>query len=220
MKKLLSFVAVLAMALVVVAAADAKAATYYFDNTNTQWEEVAVWSWVTEGEDAMYEMNQGLTAWPGIKLEKDAATGYYVWEQGESTATKFAVMFNNNVAEGAEQTCDALATSGADGKVCVPTVKNTADDAAADETRKEGQWFGEWIDLPNSGNGGDADGDDTAAGDDTTAGDDTAAGDDVVTGDGDKDNTPATGDVAPIAVVAVLAVASMAVVVATRKRMA
>ena len=44
MKKLLSFVAVLAMALVV-AAPTAKAATYYFDNTATGWDNVSVWSW-------------------------------------------------------------------------------------------------------------------------------------------------------------------------------
>lgn len=211
MKKLLSFVAVLAMALVV-APCVAKADTFYFDNTNTQWEEVGVWSW--SDSDPVWAVNNEMVAWPGQKLSKDDATGYYVWESNGTAPADVAVMFNSNVADGAEQTCDALAKCGsaAVGKVCVPTVKNTADDAAADSTRAEGQWFGEWKEV------GATDDNNTPNDDKNPPVDDNNK--DEVGGDAGKDEVPPTGDVAPIAAVAVLAVASMAVVVATRKKMA
>ena len=207
MKKLLSFVAVLAMALVVAAPSMAKAETYYFDNTNTNWSNVSVWSW-SDGEDALWQMNNGLSAWPGAELSKDDATGYYVWECNGNLASDGAVMFNNGGegVDATEQTCDALARAavGAAGKVCVPTVKNTADDEAADANRKADQWFGEWKEV--------------GAADAETP--DAETPDAEVTPDAGKDEAPQTGDVAPIAAVAVLAVASMAVVVATRKKMA
>ena len=211
MKKLLSFVAVLAMALVV-APCVAKASTFYFDNTNTGWDEVGVWSWSTE--DPLWQTNQGMTAWPGVALEKDDATGYYVWETVGEAPSDIAVMFNSNVADGAEQTCNALANCGdaAVGKVCVPTVKNSADDAAADpDNRVEGHWFGEWKEVGAADDNNTPDDDKNPPADDNNK-------DEV--GDAGKDEVPPTGDVAPIAAVAVLAVASMAVVVATRKKMA
>lgn len=224
MKKLLSFVAVLAMALVVAAPSMAKAGeTYYFDNTNTNWSNVSVWSW-SDGEDPLWSMTSGCTAWPGVELAKDDATGYYVWTVDGNVAKDGAVMFNNGGegVEANEQTCDALARAavGKAGYVCVPTAKNTAEDAAADSMRAEGQWFGEWKEVASSGN---ADADNEVAPDTDTEEvpeDKEEAPAPEVTPDAGKDEAPQTGDVAPIAAVAVLAVASMAVVVATRKRMA
>ena len=219
MKKLLSFVAVLAMALVV-APCVAKAGTYYFDNTATGWDYVSVWSWLDDGTlDPLYEMSNELTAWPGVELSKDDATGYYVWNNNDPAAGTVRVMFNNGNADNAatEQTCDALAEAAADGKVCTPTVQNTADDEAADAKRKADQWYGEWKEVGAA----DAETPDAETPDAETPDAETPdAETPEVTPDAGKDEAPQTGDVAPIAAVAVLAVASMAVVVATRKKMA
>ncbi len=233
MKKLLSFVAVLAMALVVAAPSVAGAATYYVDPSAAGWSEVAVWTWQIEGENPDWTTESGISnGWPGLKLEKDAATGYFAWtpaetdEDGEPIVvpTKYAVMFNNNV-DGGEQTCDALATTAEDGKVCVLTVKNTADDEAADPTRKADQWFGEWRDVaaatepettePETTEPEKTEPEKTEP---ETTEPETVAPE---TGNGEKETKPAkTADVAPIAAVSVLAIASMAVVVATKKKMA
>ena len=216
MKKLLSFVAVLAMALMVVPCT-AKAATYYFDNTNTNWEHVSVHSWSADGADAMWGMDNELPEWPGIELSKDEATGYYVWTSTVEPAGQVAIMFNNGSADAGvdadQQTCDALAKAAAAGKVCVPTVQNSADDEAADPEKKANQWFGEWKDAAAAP---EDDKEDAPA---PTPEDDKEDAPEV-TPDAGKDEAPQTGDVAPIAAVAVLAVASMAVVVATRKKMA
>ena len=219
MKKLLSFVAVLAMALVVAAPCAAKAGTYYFDNTATGWDYVSVWSWSVDDADPLYQMSNELTGWPGAELSKDDATGYYVWENVDPASGAICVMFNNGNVDNAptEQTCDALAEAGVDGKVCVPTVKNTADDEAADAKRKADQWYGEWKEVGAA----DAETPDAETPDAETPDAETPdAETPEVTPDAGKDEAPQTGDVAPIAAVAVLAVASMAVVVATRKKMA
>lgn len=222
MKKLLSFVAVLAMALVVAAPSMAKAGeTYYFDNTNTGWANVSVWSW-SDGQDPLWAMTSNCTAWPGVELAKDDATGYYVWTVDGNVAADGAVMFNNGGegVDATEQTCDALARAavGNAGKVCVPTAKNTADDAAADSMRAEGQWFGEWKEVGASEEAPAPEADKEEA--PAPEADKEEAPAPEVTPDAGKDEAPQTGDVAPIAAVAVLAVASMAVVVATRKKMA
>ena len=228
MKKLLSFVAALAAGLVVAGTSQAEAATYYFDNTATAWDNVSVWSWSVDDADPLFQMQNELSGWPGKELSKDDATGYYVWECKDPAAGTINVMFNNG-GEGVDataQTCDALAMTAVDGKVCTPTVENTADDETADANRKAGQWFGEWKDVaakeeaPAPEDKPEDNKEETPAPEDNKEEVTPDAGKDEVTPDAGKDEVPATGDVAPIAAVAVLAVASMAVVVATKKRMA
>ena len=145
LKKLLQFTLVLAM-MIVMAPNVAKAETYYFDNTNTGWSNVSVWSW--SSLDVLWQMNNYMTSWPGVELSIDDATGYYVWESEGELPEDGAVMFNNGAGSllPTEQTCDALAYGayGSADKVCVPTVKNSAEDEIADSRRREGQWFGEW----------------------------------------------------------------------------
>ena len=147
MKKKISFLVVMLLGLFVFSH-ESKAETYYFDNTNTQWEHVSVWSW-SDGLDQLWQMDNNLSAWPGIELTKDDASGYYVWEAYGELPSDGAVMYNNG-GEGVgntEQICDALAYEayGNAGKVCVPTVKNTAEDEENNPKRKEGLWYGEWV---------------------------------------------------------------------------
>lgn len=150
MRKRLSFFVVMLLGLLVFSN-NAKAETYYFDNTNTKWEHISVWSW--SAADLLWEIDNELEAWPGIELSKDDATGYYVWRTIGKLPSDGAVMFNNGSADSGvtvtEQTCNALsyAAFGSAGKVCVPTVKNTADDEVMDWDRKQGQWFGEWKEV-------------------------------------------------------------------------
>lgn len=217
MKKLLSFGTCLALGLTVVGASSAlaDAATFYFDNDTAGWDAVCAWGW--QPDDEMWAMDNGFDAWPGIALEKDATTGYYVYNCADYVDGA-AIMFNDNGA--GKQTNDAAATAAAPGKVCVVT-----------DTDAEGKFNAEWKDVAASDAAASTDKkDDAAATDDkkddattTTADkkDDAAAT--TTTADDKKTETAAAGktaDTATVAAVAMLGLASMAVVVATRKKIA
>ena len=152
MKKKISFLAVLFLSIFIMNVS-AKAETYYFDNTYTKWEHVSVWAWSEDDSDPLFQMYNGFSAWPGIELSKDSATGYYVWECEYPSTGKIAVMFNDGDESGdwTTTTCDLLARNASAGKVCVPTVVNTKADEEADFLRQEGRWYGEWKSLSSSG---------------------------------------------------------------------
>ena len=105
--------------------------TFYFDNSVTQWDEVCVWCWVT-GDD-MWSLDNGFEAWPGIALERDAVTGYYIYECAE-VVDGINVMFHN--AGQGEQINDESANAASVGKVFVPE--------GIDEG---GKWYGSWEDV-------------------------------------------------------------------------
>ena len=195
MKKVLSFATCLALGLSVVGttAALADSGKFYFDNDTAGWDAVNVWCWV-DGDD-MWALDNGFEAWPGLSLEKDATTGYYVYDCAD-VVEGLAVMFND--AGAGKQTNDDAAKSAVAGKVCV-----------VGEVDADGKYAGEWKDVA-----ADAPADDTtdAPADDTTD----APADDTT----DAPEAGKTGDVAPIVAVAMLGLASMAVVVATRKKIA
>lgn len=216
MKKLLSFGTCLALGLTVVGASSAlaDAATFYFDNDTAGWDAVCAWGWLAD--DEMWAMDNGFEAWPGIALEKDATTGYYVYNCADYVDGA-AIMFNDNGA--GKQTNDAASTAAAPGKVCVVT-----------DTDAEGKFNAEWKDVAAS-----ADKKDDAAASTTTTSDDKK--DDATTTSDKKDDAAATtttsddkktetaaagktADTATVAAVAMLGLASMAVVVATRKKIA
>lgn len=219
MKKLLSFGTCLALGLTVVGASSAlaDAATFYFDNDTAGWDAVCAWGWLPD--DEMWAMDNGFEAWPGIALEKDATTGYYVYNCPDYVDGA-AIMFNDNGA--GKQTNDAASTAAAPGKVCVVT-----------DTDADGKFNAEWKDVAASDAAASTDKKDDAAttttSDDkkddatTTADkkDDAAAT--TTTADDKKTETAAAGktaDTATVAAVAMLGLASMAVVVATRKKIA
>lgn len=213
MKKLLSFGTCLALGLTVVGTSASFAAKYYFDNSTTAWENPCVWGWVA-GDD-MWAMDAGFTAWPGIPMEQDAATSYYVAELSDDLIVDGVnIMFNGN--DGGVQTNDAAAAGAAVDHVCVPA------DVDAD-----GKYNATWEAVGAAETPAETPADDTAS--DGTASDDTTA--DAPADDATTDVTPApeapaapeagkTADAAPIAAVAVLGLVSMAVVVATRKKIA
>lgn len=218
MKKLLSFGTCLALGLTVVGASSAlaDAATFYFDNDAAGWDAVCAWGWLPD--DEMWAMDNGFEAWPGIALEKDATTGYYVYNCPDYVDGA-AIMFNDNGA--GKQTNDAASTAAAPGKVCVVT-----------DTDEEGKFNAEWKDVAGAATTDDKK--DDAAASTTTSDDkkDDAAAtttDDkkdaaaTTTTDDKKTETAAAGktaDSATVAAVAMLGLASMAVVVATRKKIA
>lgn len=149
MKKMLHIlIAVLFM--LVVAPSTAKAEVYYFDNTKTGWDHVSVWAW-QDGTNQTWLLDNGIYSWPGAEILKDDASGYYIWHANGEMPADGAIMFNNatEISEPTEMTCVTLAYGayGNSGKVCVPTVKNTAKDEAADSGRKAGTWYGEWREL-------------------------------------------------------------------------
>lgn len=218
MKKLLSFGTCLALGLTVVGASSAlaDAATFYFDNDAAGWDAVCAWGWLPD--DEMWAMDNGFEAWPGIALEKDATTGYYVYNCADYVDGA-AIMFNDNGA--GKQTNDDAATSAAPGKVCVVT-----------DTDADGKYNAEWKDVAGAATTDDKK-DDAAAS--TTTSDDKK--DDATTTTADKKDDAAsttttddkktetaaagkTADSATVAAVAMLGLASMAVVVATRKKIA
>lgn len=216
MKKLLSFGTCLALGLTVVGASSAlaDAATFYFDNDTAGWDAVCAWGWLPD--DEMWAMDNGFEAWPGIALEKDATTGYYVYNCPDYVDGA-AIMFNDNGA--GKQTNDAASTSAAPGKVCVVT-----------DTDADGKYNAEWKDVAGAATTDDKK-DDAAAS--TTTSDDkkddaATTTDDkkdaaTTTTDDKKAETAAAGktaDSATVAAVAMLGLASMAVVVATRKKIA
>lgn len=219
MKKLLSFGTCLALGLTVVGASSAlaDAATFYFDNDAAGWDAVCAWGWLPD--DEMWAMDNGFEAWPGIALEKDATTGYYVYNCPDYVDGA-AIMFNDNGA--GKQTNDDASTSAAPGKVCVVT-----------DTDADGKYNAEWKDVAGAATTDDKK-DDAAASTTTTSDDkkDDAAAtttDDkkdaaaTTTTDDKKTETAAAGktaDTATVAAVAMLGLASMAVVVATRKKIA
>ncbi len=224
MKKVLSFGTCLALGLSVVGASSALAeeATFYFDNSTTNWDSVCVWAW--SEQDGLWASGIGFDAWPGIELEKDAATGYYVYVC-EDYVEDGRIMFNNH--DNGEQTCDAVAQSAAAGKVCVPTVKNTADDEAADPLRKADQWYGEWQDVAAAEAPAEAPAAEEPAAEapaaEAPAAEEPAA--EAPAAEAPAAEAPAadagkTADATPIAAVAMLGLVSMAVVVATRKKIA
>lgn len=218
MKKLLSFGTCLALGLTVVGASSAlaDAATFYFDNDTAGWDAVCAWGWLPD--DEMWALDNGFEAWPGIALEKDATTGYYVYNCADYVDGA-AIMFNDNGA--GKQTNDAASTSAAPGKVCVVT-----------DTDADGKYNAEWKDVAGAATTGDKK--DDAAASTTTTSDDkkddaTTKTDDkkdaaaTTTTDDKKTETAAAGktaDTATVAAVAMLGLASMAVVVATRKKIA
>lgn len=218
MKKLLSFGTCLALGLTVVGASSAlaDAATFYFDNDAAGWDAVCAWGWLPD--DEMWAMDNGFEAWPGIALEKDATTGYYVYNCPDYVDGA-AIMFNDNGA--GKQTNDDASTSAAPGKVCVVT-----------DTDADGKYNAEWKDVAGAATTDDKK-DDAAAS--TTTSDDKK--DDATTTTADKKDDAAattttddkktetaaagkTADSATVAAVAMLGLASMAVVVATRKKIA
>ena len=193
MKKLLSFGTCLALGLTVVGASSAlaDAATFYFDNDTAGWDAVCAWGWLPD--DEMWAMDNGFEAWPGIALEKYATTGYYVYNCADYVDGA-AIMFNDNGA--GKQTNDAASTAAAPGKVCVVT-----------DTDADGKFNAEWKDVAGAAKTDDKK--DAAAATTTT--------------DDKKTETAAAGktaDSATVAAVAMLGLASMAVVVATRKKIA
>lgn len=217
MKKLLSFGTCLALGLTVVGASSAlaDAATFYFDNDTAGWDAVCAWGWLPD--DEMWAMDNGFEAWPGIALEKDATTGYYVYNCPDYVDGA-AIMFNDNGA--GKQTNDAASTAAAPGKVCVVT-----------DTDADGKFNAEWKDVAASDAAASTDKkDDAAATDDkkddattTTADKKDDAATTTTTADDKKTETAAAGktaDTATVAAVAMLGLASMAVVVATRKKIA
>lgn len=218
MKKLLSFGTCLALGLTVVGASSAlaDAATFYFDNDAAGWDAVCAWGWLPD--DEMWAMDNGFEAWPGIALEKDATTGYYVYNCPDYVDGA-AIMFNDNGA--GKQTNDDASTAAAPGKVCVVT-----------DTDADGKYNAEWKDVAGAATTDDKK-DDAAAS--TTTSDDKK--DDATTTTADKKDDAAatkttddkktetaaagkTADSATVAAVAMLGLASMAVVVATRKKIA
>lgn len=217
MKKLLSFGTCLALGLTVVGASSAlaDAATFYFDNDTAGWDAVCAWGWLPD--DEMWAMDNGFEAWPGIALEKDATTGYYVYNCPDYVDGA-AIMFNDNGA--GKQTNDAASTAAAPGKVCVVT-----------DTDADGKFNAEWKDVAGAAKTDDKK---DAAASTTTTSDDkkddaTTTTDDkkddaaATTTDDKKTETAAAGktaDSATVAAVAMLGLASMAVVVATRKKIA
>lgn len=218
MKKLLSFGTCLALGLTVVGASSAlaDAATFYFDNDTAGWDAVCAWGWLPD--DEMWAMDNGFEAWPGIALEKDATTGYYVYNCPDYVDGA-AIMFNDNGA--GKQTNDAASTAAAPGKVCVVT-----------DTDADGKFNAEWKDVAGAATTDDKK---DAAASTTTTSDDkkddaTTTTDDkkddaaaTTTTDDKKTETAAAGktaDSATVAAVAMLGLASMAVVVATRKKIA
>ncbi len=216
MKKLLSFGTCLALGLTVVGASSAlaDAATFYFDNDTAGWDAVCAWGWLPD--DEMWAMDNGFEAWPGIALEKDATTGYYVYNCADYVDGA-AIMFNDNGA--GKQTNDAASTSAAPGKVCVVT-----------DTDADGKYNAEWKDVAGAATTDDKK--DAAASTTTTSDDkkddatkttDDKKDDATKTTDDKKTETAAAGktaDSATVAAVAMLGLASMAVVVATRKKIA
>lgn len=218
MKKLLSFGTCLALGLTVVGASSAlaDAATFYFDNDAAGWDAVCAWGWLPD--DEMWAMDNGFEAWPGIALEKDATTGYYVYNCPDYVDGA-AIMFNDNGA--GKQTNDDASTAAAPGKVCVVT-----------DTDADGKYNAEWKDVAGAATTDDKK---DAAASTTTTSDDkkddaTKTTDDkkddaatTKTTDDKKTETAAAGktaDTATVAAVAMLGLASMAVVVATRKKIA
>lgn len=218
MKKLLSFGTCLALGLTVVGASSAlaDAATFYFDNDAAGWDAVCAWGWLPD--DEMWAMDNGFEAWPGIALEKDATTGYYVYNCPDYVDGA-AIMFNDNGA--GKQTNDDASTAAAPGKVCVVT-----------DTDADGKYNAEWKDVAGAATTDDKK---DAAASTTTTSDDkkddaTKTTDDkkddaatTKTTDDKKTETAAAGktaDSATVAAVAMLGLASMAVVVATRKKIA
>lgn len=218
MKKLLSFGTCLALGLTVVGASSAlaDAATFYFDNDAAGWDAVCAWGWLPD--DEMWAMDNGFEAWPGIALEKDATTGYYVFNCPDYVDGA-AIMFNDNGA--GKQTNDDASTAAAPGKVCVVT-----------DTDADGKYNAEWKDVAGAATTDDKK---DAAASTTTTSDDkkddaTKTTDDkkddaatTKTTDDKKTETAAAGktaDSATVAAVAMLGLASMAVVVATRKKIA
>lgn len=218
MKKLLSFGTCLALGLTVVGASSAlaDAATFYFDNNAAGWDAVCAWGWLPD--DEMWAMDNGFEAWPGIALEKDATTGYYVYNCPDYVDGA-AIMFNDNGA--GKQTNDDASTAAAPGKVCVVT-----------DTDADGKYNAEWKDVAGAATTDDKK---DAAASTTTTSDDkkddaTKTTDDkkddaatTKTTDDKKTETAAAGktaDSATVAAVAMLGLASMAVVVATRKKIA
>ena len=218
MKELLSFGTCLALGLTVVGASSAlaDAATFYFDNDAAGWDAVCAWGWLPD--DEMWAMDNGFEAWPGIALEKDATTGYYVYNCPDYVDGA-AIMFNDNGA--GKQTNDDASTAAAPGKVCVVT-----------DTDADGKYNAEWKDVAGAATTDDKK---DAAASTTTTSDDkkddaTKTTDDkkddaatTKTTDDKKTETAAAGktaDTATVAAVAMLGLASMAVVVATRKKIA
>ena len=197
MKKVLSFATCLALGLSVVGttAALADSGKFYFDNDAAGWAAVNVWAWVSD--DDMWALDNGFEAWPGIALEKDAETGYYVYECAD-VVDGMAVMFNDNGA--GQQTNDTAATAAVAGKVCVVT-----------EADENGQMNATWNDVAAAGTTEETTTEETTTEETTT--EETTT--EETTADAGK-----TADVAPIAAVAMLGLASMAVVVATRKKIA
>lgn len=218
MKKLLSFGTCLALGLTVVGASSAlaDAATFYFDNDAAGWDAVCAWGWLPD--DEMWAMDNGFEAWPGIALEKDATTGYYVFNCPDYVDGA-AIMFNDNGA--GKQTNDDASTAATPGKVCVVT-----------DTDADGKYNAEWKDVAGAATTDDKK---DAAASTTTTSDDKK--DDATTTTADKKDDAATtkttddkktetaaagktADSATVAAVAMLGLASMAVVVATRKKIA
>lgn len=217
MKKLLSFGTCLALGLTVVGASSAlaDAATFYFDNDAAGWDAVCAWGWLPD--DEMWAMDNGFEAWPGIALEKDATTGYYVYNCADYVDGA-AIMFNDNGA--GKQTNDAASTAAAPGKVCVVT-----------DTDADGKFNAEWKDVAAGDAAASTDKKDDAAATDDKKDDATTTTSDkkddaaatTTTADDKKTETAAAGktaDTATVAAVAMLGLASMAVVVATRKKIA
>ena len=179
-KKVLSFVAAMAMAMVLPLSSMADVTLYV--EKPADWDSVYFWCWDAQIDgataDAAFNPEDVPSAWPGWEFKKDDATGYYKYE---TKLDAFSCCFAGN-AEGSVQTADITGIT--EGTYTFSNGKVEKMDVNGEE--KDRVVFTQASGAP--------------------------------TGSASTDSTPKTADLAPIGIVAVIGLASVVVVLATRKK--
>ena len=113
---------------------------YYFDNTSSNWKNVYVWAW--SNSDYTWAEDNDFDMWPGIELEYDETTGYYVYEC-KNYQEGLNIMFNSGLR--GEQTDDTAAQKAKPHYVCIPGEKD-----------EYGHCDAEWKEITESSTGTEA----------------------------------------------------------------